>query len=81
MNDYITIKGVSSYHPVIPQIIDISKQNTLIFGLNGTGKSTISNFLYGKEKFDSCNLNIEGKYTPIVYNQTFVEQNFVNSSV
>ncbi|HIF9109282.1 TPA: AAA family ATPase [Photobacterium damselae] len=81
MNDYITIKGVSSYHPVTPQIIDISKQNTLIFGLNGTGKSTISNFLYGKEKFDSCNLNIEGKYTPIVYNQTFVEQNFVNSSV
>ncbi|WP_342608553.1 ATP-binding protein [Vibrio tritonius] len=42
MNDSITIKGVTSYHPTTPQIIDISKQNTLIFGLNGTGKSTIS---------------------------------------
>ncbi|NNN70012.1 AAA family ATPase [Vibrio sp. 3-2(1)] len=81
MNDSITIKGVTSYHPTTPQIIDISKQNTLIFGLNGTGKSTISNFLYDREKFDSCSLNVEGHFTPIVYNQAFVDQNFVKSSM
>jgi Uncharacterized protein conserved in bacteria len=81
VSDSITIKGVTSYHPTTPQIIDISKQNTLIFGLNGSGKSTISNFLYDREKFDSCSLNIEGNITPIVYNQAFVEQNFVNSSM
>ncbi|WP_029827014.1 AAA family ATPase, partial [Vibrio parahaemolyticus] len=81
MSDSITIKGVTSYHPTTPQIIDISKQNTLIFGLNGAGKSTISNFLYDREKFDSCSLNVEGRFTPIVYNQAFVEQNFVNSSM
>ncbi|AJR07105.1 hypothetical protein C9J03_05345 [Photobacterium gaetbulicola] len=81
MSDSITIKGVTSYHPTTPQIIDISKQNTLIFGLNGAGKSTISNYLYDREKFDSCSLNVEGRFTPIVYNQAFVEQHFVKSSM
>lgn len=81
MSDFITIKGVTSYHPTTPQIIDISKQNTLIFGLNGAGKSTISNFLYDREKFDSCSLNVEGSFTPIVYNQAFIEQHFVKSSM
>ena len=81
MSDSITIKGVTSYHPTTPQIIDISKQNTLVFGLNGAGKSTISNFLYDREKFDSCSLNVEGRFTPIVYNQAFVEQHFVKSSM
>ncbi|NOI16636.1 AAA family ATPase [Vibrio coralliilyticus] len=81
MSDSITIKGVTSYHPTTPQIIDISKQNTLIFGLNGAGKSTISNFLYDREKFDGCSLNVEGSFTPIVYNQAFVEQHFVKSSM
>lgn len=81
VSDSIIIKGITSYHPTTPQVIDISKQNTLIFGLNGSGKSTISNFLYEIEKFDSCSLNVEGSFTPIVYNQTFVEQHFVNSSM
>lgn len=81
VSDFIEIKGVTSYNPITPQIIDISKQNTLIFGLNGAGKSTISNFLYDREKFDSCSLNIEGDFTPIVYNQAFVEQHFVKSSM
>ncbi|PML99557.1 hypothetical protein BCT63_20490 [Vibrio kanaloae] len=81
MSDSISIKGVTSYHPTTPQIIDISKQNTLIFGLNGAGKSTISNFLLDREKFDSCSLNVEGRFTPIVYNQAFVEQHFVKSSM
>ena len=80
MSESIIIKGVSSYHPTTPEFIDISKQNTLIFGLNGTGKSTISNFLYAQEKFKSCSINVEGSFTPIVYNQAFIEQNFVKSS-
>lgn len=80
MSESIILKGVSSYHPTAPEIIDISKQNTLIFGLNGTGKSTISNFLYAQEKFNSCSINVEGSFIPIVYNHAFIEQNFVNSS-
>lgn len=80
MNESISIKGVTSYPPTTPEIIDISKQNTLIFGLNGTGKSTVSNFLYNRSNFDNCSLNIEGNFTPIVYNQTFVDENFVNRS-
>ncbi|MEZ8306461.1 AAA family ATPase [Vibrio splendidus] len=81
MNESISIKGVASYPPSTPEVLDISKQNTLIFGLNGTGKSTISNFLYNTDDFQSCSLNIDGNFTPIVYNQTFVDENFVNSSM
>lgn len=77
----LSIKGIASYHPSIPEILNISKQNTLIFGLNGTGKSTISNFLYNRTKFDSCDSNIDGDFTPIVYNQTFIDENFVNNSM
>lgn len=81
VSDSITMKGVTSYHPTAPQIIDISKQNTLIFGLNGAGKSTISNFFYNSEKFVSCSLNIEGSFSPFVYNQAFVDQHFVKNSM
>ncbi len=81
MNETISLKGVTSYHPSKPEVIDISKQNTLIFGLNGTGKSTISNLFYSRTEFPSCNFNIEGNFIPIVYNQTFVNENFVNSSM
>ncbi|WP_417884524.1 AAA family ATPase [Vibrio rumoiensis] len=83
MNETISLKGVTSYHPSEPEVIDISKQNTFIFGLNGTGKSTISNFLYApqQQRFTGSNLNIEGDYTAIVYNQAFVDDNFVHSSI
>ncbi|WP_153447863.1 AAA family ATPase [Vibrio algicola] len=79
MAESISIMGVASYHPSTPEVLDISKQNTLIFGLNGTGKSTVSNFLYNQTNFDNCSLNIDGDFTPIVYNQTFVDENFVHN--
>ena len=79
MTNSINIKGVTSYHPTEAQRIDISKNNTFIFGLNGTGKSTISNFLYDQVAYPSCSLVIDGNYTPIVYNQAFVEENFVKN--
>lgn len=83
MRESISIMGVASYHPTTPEKLDVSKQNTLIFGLNGSGKSTISNFLYAPEqqRFASSTLNIEGDYTAIVYNQAFVDDNFVHSSM
>ncbi|HIF9513315.1 TPA: AAA family ATPase [Photobacterium damselae] len=81
MADILSIKGVTSYHPSNPEIFDITKQNTFIFGLNGSGKSTISNFLYKTDEYPSCNISLDGNYTPIVYNQKFVDENFVNSSV
>ncbi|WP_418139642.1 AAA family ATPase [Oceanimonas smirnovii] len=81
MSEHIIIKGVASYHPDIPQVIDISKRNVFLFGVNGTGKSTISNYLYNCSKFPTCSLSIDGNYTPLVYNQTFIDDNFANSSV
>ncbi|TOO39648.1 hypothetical protein CGH36_23525, partial [Vibrio parahaemolyticus] len=81
MADTLSIKGVASYHPSSPETLDITKQNTFIFGLNGSGKSTISNFLYKADEYPSCSISVEGNYTPIVYNQKFVDDNFINSSV
>lgn len=80
MNEFITIQDVTSYHESKPQHIDLSKKNTFIFGLNGTGKSTISNFLYDIESFPKCNLNTEGESVPIVYNQKFIDDNFLKKN-
>ncbi|QQQ66876.1 AAA family ATPase [Pseudoalteromonas sp. GCY] len=49
--------------------------------MNGTGKSTISKFLYDLDRFPSCNFNIDGSFSPTVYNQSFIDDNFVNSSM
>lgn len=80
MGDIISIKGVTSYHPSTVETLDIAKQNIFVFGLNGAGKSTISDFLYNVERYPSCSIKIEGEYTPIVYNQTFIDENFLESS-
>lgn len=81
MEESISIKGVASYHPTEPAFLDISKQNIIIFGLNGSGKSTISNFLNNSASFEECSLVLEGNFTPFVYNQTFIDENFVKNSM
>ena len=63
----------------------------LIYGLNGTGKTTLSNFLYNANKIgipDGVTIEYsegEGKdttdaYEILVYNQRFVKDNFYESS-
>lgn len=81
MGDIISIKGVASYHPLTAEVLDITKQNIFVFGLNGAGKSTISDFLYNVDEYPSCSIEIEGGYTPVVYNQTFIDENFVESLI
>lgn len=81
MEESISIRGVASYHPTEPAFLNISKQNILIFGLNGSGKSTISNFLYNRSDFEGCSINLEGDFTPFVYNQAFIKDNFVDNSM
>lgn len=55
-----------------------NKKINLIYGLNGTGKSTISNFLYepNAPEFTSCS-KVPAHTAPVlVYNQKFIRDNF-----
>lgn len=58
--------------------LPITKEVTLIYGLNGTGKSTISNYLYDRKDpdYDSCSINLTREVELLVYNQRFIEDYF-----
>lgn len=58
--------------------LETDKKVNLVYGLNGTGKSTISNFLYEPDdpEFISCS-KLATQPTPVlVYNQNFIRDNF-----
>ena len=70
-------------------ILETDKKVNLIYGLNGTGKSTLSNVLYNVNqgivpdgvKIDCDNGNEKlDLYELIVYNQQFIQDNFYESS-
>lgn len=59
--------------------LETDKKINLIYGLNGTGKSTLSNFLYKKdeEPFSHCSIEgLDDDTEILVYNQSFIEDNF-----
>ena len=57
MIESITIKKIATYDDIGVQINDLKKVN-FIYGTNGSGKTTISNFLFSAadEKFDACSV-------------------------
>ncbi|MDR6803431.1 wobble nucleotide-excising tRNase [Dyadobacter sp. BE34] len=61
-----------------PTILESDKKVNLIYGLNGTGKSTISNLFYKSNHSDFKDCSIEGieDVDVLVYNQTFIQDNF-----
>jgi wobble nucleotide-excising tRNase len=72
----IRMDTVASYKHTTSLVTD--KKINLIYGLNGTGKSTISNFLYAPDdpKFRFCS-KAPAQTTPVlVYNQKFIRDNF-----
>ena len=59
--------------------LETDKKVNLLYGLNGTGKSTLSNFLYNRSdnKFADCSIEgLKESDTVLVYNQQFVTDNF-----
>lgn len=65
------------------QIIEPKKVN-FIFGLNGSGKTTISRFISNPDdyKYRDCKLDWDGtKLNCCVYNRDFVQNNFSESSI
>tara|TARA_R110000850_G_scaffold9032_16_gene33310 strand:- start:2982 stop:5132 length:2151 start_codon:yes stop_codon:yes gene_type:complete len=68
--------AVASFKQATSLVTD--KKINLIYGLNGTGKSTISNFLYEPDNpaFILCK-KVPAESAPIlVYNQKFIQDNF-----
>lgn len=59
--------------------LETDKKVNLLYGLNGTGKSTLSNFLYNRSdnKFADCSIEgLKESDTVLVYNQQFIRDNF-----
>jgi wobble nucleotide-excising tRNase len=75
----INIKNVATYDNQGIQINDLKKIN-FIYGANGCGKTTISNFIYDNldPKFNDCLLTWQNNLPlkVLVYNKEFRERNF-----
>lgn len=76
MISYIHIENVASYKGA--STLSPTNKISLLYGLNGTGKSTISNYLYNPEldKYKDCKLHKNGECDILVYNQQFLNDYF-----
>lgn len=73
----IVLNGVASYKK--EAVLDTDKKVNLLYGLNGTGKSTFSEFLYDQTgaRFSQCSIEgLEENDTVLVYNRKFVQDTF-----
>ena len=71
----ITMKNVASYNEAT--LGDLKRMN-LIYGLNGAGKTILSNYLKDRENesFKECGIQGLNGEKILVYNQKFIEENF-----
>lgn len=76
----INIKNIATFDPVNGVQIDGLKKINFIYGANGCGKTTLSNFLQNPVdgKFTHCTANWknEAPLKALVYNKEFRDQNF-----
>lgn len=73
----INLNKVASYKS--QTALETDKKVNLIYGLNGTGKSTLSDYLHQRanEKFKSCSVEgLDENHEILVYNQTFIQEIF-----
>lgn len=72
----ISVKDVATYDDN-GATLDNLKRINFIYGNNGSGKTTISEFIRKEENFPSCSLEWEDKkMATYVYNRNFVNENF-----
>lgn len=76
MLNTIHMEGVASFKQ--PVSLNTDKRINLIYGLNGVGKSTISNYLYRSTdpNFSKCHISSAQQLPIFVYNQQFIQDNF-----
>jgi len=72
----ISMNSVASYKS--SATLETDKKVNLVYGLNGTGKSTLSNFLYEKGNcvFSNCSIDGLNDEDIRVYNQSFIQDYF-----
>lgn len=73
----IVLKDVASYKK--EAVLETDKKVNLLYGLNGTGKSTLSGFLYepNDTRFSECKVEgLDENDTVLVYTQKFVQDTF-----
>lgn len=76
----ISLNKVASYKA--PAVLETDKKVNLIYGLNGTGKSTLSDYLLklSDSKFKDCVIEgLSDDHEILVYNQSFIRENFFQS--
>ncbi|ANW27370.1 hypothetical protein BA953_21895 [Vibrio coralliilyticus] len=79
MINTITLKSVASYSSISPVSIQDCKRINLLYGLNGSGKSTIGKFLHAPSlpEYQDCSIQpSELSEDILVYNQEFIRSNF-----
>lgn len=83
MINTITMSDVATYTDEPQSLKDCQRVN-FIFGSNGSGKTTISNFLMDEKnpKYNKCKIEESGlPCEKIVYNKEFREKNFKNTDI
>lgn len=73
----INLNKVASYKSQTTLATD--KKVNLIYGLNGTGKSTLSDYLHqrAEEKYKNCSIEgLDDNHEILVYNHTFIQETF-----
>jgi AAA15 family ATPase/GTPase len=72
----IKMSNVASFKAATTLATD--KRINLIYGLNGTGKSTLSDFLYTPDetRFADCRTVPISQVPILVYNQSFIHDHF-----
>jgi len=78
----LIVSGVKSYSPDRSIEVNLTKKINLIYGQNGSGKSTISGYFYDpqSEDYKKCLFSSADKYEYIVYNSQFIEDSFYNKA-
>lgn len=74
------MSNIASYKSATELITD--KPINLIYGLNGTGKTTFSKFLYNSlnDLYKACSINADGEFNILVYNKDYIKDTFYEDS-
>jgi wobble nucleotide-excising tRNase len=84
MIESISVKNVATFDNTGVHISDLKKVN-FIYGTNGCGKTTISNFLHNPTdlKFSNCSVTWKNaiELKTLVYNKEFRHRNFGNGKI